>query len=164
MHLHPFISTLCSCNQNKIKFKGKKKKGKKEKPVFSQKLKHDTVSHLVNPFIHIYIYAQVFIAKTHWSGLRPPVSATLLLLGPHWDSLLILMVRCVVEILQLWSPGMAPSCAPADHKRGGCWGGPTQPCFWTCIVAGLVSRQLSLVLTTRVSSPALSWPVVPWQQ
>ena len=58
----------------------------------------------------------------------------------------------------------APSHDPADHRLGGCWGGPSQKP--NSAPAGLeCSRvQFSPVLTTRVNSPALPWLIHLLQQ
>lgn len=54
------------------------------------------------------------------------------------------------------SAGAAPSCAPADHRWGGCWGWPTHhPRLWARVVADWSVHQLSLTLTTQASSPSL---------
>ena len=74
-----------------------------------------------------HLYLQMFIAMSHWSGLRPLASATLSILDPYWDSS---QISCCCPVS--WSScvsgpaGWAPSLAPAVHRWGGCWGGPTQ--------------------------------------
>jgi hypothetical protein len=37
-----------------------------------------------------------------------------------------LLLPCVMETLQLWFCRLVPSCAPAVHRWGRCWGGPVQ--------------------------------------
>lgn len=38
--------------------------------------------------------------------------------------------------------GPAPSSPPGIHNRGRCWGGPTQPWVWACVVVRLVGSSL----------------------
>ena len=43
---------------------------------------HNEIQHELT-HLYTYLYLQVFVAKNHWSGLRPLVSTTLSMLGPH---------------------------------------------------------------------------------
>ena len=68
----------------------------------SGKLHCDTVSHAVNPFIHIFLHAGI-IGKSHWSGSRPLVSAVPSMLDLHWNSSCTsCCCLCCVEIMQPW--------------------------------------------------------------
>jgi hypothetical protein len=59
----------------------------------------------------------------HWFGSRPLASVILPILDPHWGSsqMVILFLPCVREI-----GGPADSHAPAVHRWGRHWVGPTQ--------------------------------------
>ena len=70
----------------------------------------------------------MFIAVSHWSGMRPLAcfcysSNTGSSLGLLSD---ILLLPCVMESCSVGSVGSAPSCTPSVHQRGRCWGGPIQ--------------------------------------
>ena len=100
----------------------------------------------------------------HWPDSRSLASATLSMLDPHWESSwlsILLLLPCIMEILQLWSPGLAPSSAPAGHK----WGGPTQsPGPGSGRELSWLPWQLSCACTIRMSSlelPQLAHPVLP---
>lgn len=62
---------------------------------------------------------RVFIAKSHWSGSRPLVSATLSMLGLYWDSS---WLSCCCPVLwkfySFGSAGPVPSRTPADAPWG----------------------------------------------
>lgn len=66
------------------------------------------------------------LAKSHFYDLKPVISATHSLLGPYCDFSYI--SRCCPVLKRFWSfgsIGLAPSHAPAYHRWGVCWGGPT---------------------------------------
>jgi len=76
----------------------------------------------------------MFTAMSHWSGLRPLVSATPSILDPHYDPL-----RYPVVALCHGDPAaLAPSCAPTVHRWDRCWNGPTHsPGSWPKLVRPL---------------------------
>lgn len=128
--LHPFMSSLCSCNLNpqkinKIKFK------RKENRIF---FCHGSCS--VTPWVvqynllSIQLFLQVFIAKIRCSDLRPRVCYTIatgsslglllciLLLHCHWDPAalelkdeplyMLQQIICGFGVDLLHSPGSGP--------------------------------------------------------
>ena len=106
--------------------------------------------------------AHIFTCKcsmqSHWSGSRPLVSITLLMLGPHWDSS---WISCCCPVLprscNFGSGPQAPSCAPEDHRWGRCWGkpshspgsGPGQLQGWSTHWRGELSKYLVTALPSR---------------
>lgn len=84
---------------------------------------------------------QIVTMMSHWTCSGPLVSATLSVLDTHWDSS---PISCCCPVS--WrSAGLAPSLAPAVHRWGRRWGGPTQS-----FRSGpeLASCPLSCILTT----------------
>lgn len=73
------------------------------------------------------LFLPVFISMTHWFDLRPLASATLSILDPHGDSS---WISCCFPVswrsCSFGSSEPAPSQAPAVHRWGTQWGGPTQ--------------------------------------
>lgn len=66
---------------------------------------------------------------SHWSGMKPLASAMLSILDLHWDSVTPLISYCCPVPCRSYSFGSArqtPSGAPAVHRWGKCWGGPTE--------------------------------------
>lgn len=106
---------------------------------------------------------KVVMAVTPWSGLRPLWLLLLNLLELHWDSSRIACC-CPVSCrhLSFGSVELAPSCLPATHQLGRCWGGTIQSSgpgpdgylIWS-------AHQLFHIHTTMVSSPALPWLTHP---
>ena len=70
---------------------------------------------------------------SHWSGLRPLASATLLILSPHWDTSWICCCPVSWRFYSIISAGVATSHTPTVHRGGGYCGSS----FW--VVAELVS-------------------------
>lgn len=83
---------------------------------------------------------QAFIKKKHWSGSKLLVSAALFMLGPPGIFLENPLLLCVGKTLQPWVHRTdTPPHAPAGHRWGGCWSGPTHS-----PVSGTGYLQLSL--------------------
>ena len=71
------------------------------------------MSHTVT-LLSMCLYLQVSIAKNHWSGLRPLVCA-----GPSLERLLvILLLPCVMQILQLWVCMTSPFTCSIRSQMG----------------------------------------------
>lgn len=66
----------------------------------------DTVSHAVYLFVHTSLPAKHSF-QSHWSGVRPLVSTTRMMLPPPPLELFlgIPLLPCAVEILQIWVCG-----------------------------------------------------------
>lgn len=62
---------------------------------------------------------------SHWFCSRPVISATLLIMGPHWDFFGYLVLLCATDILQLWIWRASSYTYTSSSSMGGCWGGPT---------------------------------------
>jgi hypothetical protein len=72
-----------------------------------------------------HLHLQMFIAMSHWSGLRPLSSATPSIVNPHWDSSRT-SCRCPVS-WRCWGFEFAAlTLSPAVHGLGRCWGGTSQ--------------------------------------
>lgn len=117
-----------------------------------------SVRHTINP-LFIYFHLQVFIAMSLiWykdSGFCYTIYP-----GPLLDFSWIACCCPVIWKSCTFGPAvLVPSLDPADYRWGWCWGEQVIPWFWAWVVARLVNGQLSLTLTTMVSSPALPWLV-----
>ena len=77
--------------------------------------------------LSILLCLQMFIAMSHWSGLRPLASATLSILDPHQNSS---WISCCCPVswrsCSFGSTGPSPSCAPGFHQWDRCRSGPRQ--------------------------------------
>lgn len=112
-----------------------------------------------------YIFTCKCSLQSHWSGWRPLVSATLSMLGPHWDSSRTPCCFLSCGDLWLWVCGSGLSSALADHRWSGNWSRPSHnPGSGPGQLQGWSACQFSPILTTRVSSPALSWLIHLLQQ
>lgn len=74
------------------------------------------VSHTVWHFIFTW---------SHWSDLRPLVSAKPQIMGPHWGSSQISCWAMSWRSCCFGYIGLYPSQAPTVHRFRGCWGRPT---------------------------------------
>jgi hypothetical protein len=105
--------------------------------------------------IIVCLLVQMFIAMSHWSGLRPLASATPSVLDPNQD---YSQISCCWPLswrsYKFGSVGLTPSCALTVHRQGRCWGGPTQsPGSGLGWYLSWSACQLFCIHTSRESSP-----------
>ena len=116
-HLSSFISSRCPCNLHP---KDNKQNSNQTKPNKKPHLVMEAVvCHSVAQcsLLCIHLCLQMFIAVSHWSGLRPLASSTPSILEPHQD--FSQMSCCCPASWRSNSFGatvLALSCSPADHR------------------------------------------------
>ena len=124
------------------------------------KLQCGLLSHTVSPSVHSSLLARAHCQESVvWpkaSGFCYTTDKRVALTGAP-------LGYPVMELLLFWICRFIPFTWSSSPQMGWMlvWAN-SKAWFWAWEVAGLLSCQLSLILTTQASSPALPWPNVTW--
>lgn len=134
----------------KQKIKIKKEKNKTEQNHLAMEA---AVCHTVY-LLPKQVYLQMFIAMSHWSGLKLLAFATLSVLNPQLG-LFSDILFIVIGILQLWVCRTGPFIHSSSSQIGYMWGRPTQSPSWVWVETELASLPALLCPCHQASSPTL---------
>jgi hypothetical protein len=103
----------------------------------------------------------MLIAMSHWAGSLASVTPSIL--TPHQESsLVILLLPCVTQILQLWISRTGPFTHPNHSHMIQIWEwANSEPWIWVWVAAELVSTRLPVLYPHhqhKFSSTALARP------